>query len=160
MPISNISNNKQSKKKSTNAWLIQYGESDFVVLPLLSCQEVVESPQVLDVPAINDFAYGLVHWRNQWIPIIELSSLLSGKNKNAVSAFCLIVAYHDNIGDMKYVALSISYMPHTINVSDDSICGLPSDGKWDLFAPSCIIYQTFRVPIIDTNKLFTLAHTK
>ncbi len=145
---------QKSNKKSLSAWLLQYQQSKFIALPINACQEILEYPEIHHAPAIAKFGYGLIHWRNQWLPLIDLASLLTGAEKTQMTRHCLIVAYFDAGGEVEFVGLSLPYMPHTVSVSDDLLCALPEGELWQRIAPSCIRYNNTRVPIVNTSKLF------
>lgn len=147
-------------ERGVDAWLLQYAPNRYVALPLKSCQEIIDSPEVLTVPSIRGYAMGMLQWRSQWLPLIDLNSLLSGEATKPLSddAHCLVVAYHTAGQQMNYVALTLPYFPYLFAVGDNAICALPSDNPiWQHIATSCFRFQNYRVPIVDGAKLFTVS---
>ncbi len=45
----------KAHRNSANAWLLEYAPSRYIAMASTVCQEIVESPQVLTVPAIPDY---------------------------------------------------------------------------------------------------------
>lgn len=140
--------------QAANAWLLQYQASKYIALPIKACQEIIEYPQILKVPGVAHHGHGLMYWRQQWLPLIDLASLLTNGEKASMTRYCLIVAYFDDRKDLQYVAVALPYMPHTISVTDDSLCRLPEEKLWESIALSCTNYNNNRVPIVDSSRLF------
>lgn len=154
--LSNISH----QEGQSDAWLLQYALGAYVALPIKACQEIVESPAVLAVPSMRSYALGMLRWREQWLSLIDLNSLLSGEAAKPISdeSHCLIVAYYTADNQVGYVALSLPYFPYLLQVNDNAICALPSDNSiWQTVADSCFRFQNHRVPIVNGSKLFSRA---
>ncbi len=149
--------NPKPHHNSADAWLLQYAPSRYIAMASTACQEIVESPQILTVPAIRDYGLGLMRWRDQWLPLVDLHSLLLGAEKRPFddTAHCITAAYYTPEQEIAYVALSLPYFPHMIKVNDSALCALPTDSDiWPTISQSCFRYQNCRVPIVDSNKLF------
>ncbi len=140
---------------TASAWLLQYAPSSYIALPLKACQEIVEKPQVLSVPGIQAYSFGLLRWREQWLPLVDLQALLSGAKKPAELQHCVVVAYYNATHQVQYVALSLPFLPHLLTISDSALCALPANNAiWPEIASSCFRYQNIRVPIVDGDRLF------
>lgn len=141
----------------SDAWLLQYAPSRYIALPLTACQELVDSPDILPIPATQDYALGMIQWRDQWLPLLDLHSLLcnTGTAQHSDTAHYLIVAYYTTDAQVAYVALSLPYFPYLLQISDSALCALPNDNPiWADIADSCIRFQDHRVPIVDSSHLF------
>lgn len=143
---------------AADAWLLQYAPSRYVAFPLKACQEIIESPEVLTVPGIVEYGLGMIFWRNQWLPLIDLTGLLLGDEAPRSSdkpSHCLVIAYRTADDSIAYVAVALSFFPYLLQVSNSALCALPTDYDiWRRIASSCFRYQNRRVPIIDGSKLF------
>ncbi len=144
-------------RNSASAWLLEYAPSRYIAMASTVCQEIVEAPQILAVPAIPDYGLGLIQWRNRWLPLVDLHSLLLGAEKKTFDkdAHCLVVAYYTAEQHIAYVALSLPYFPYLITVNNSALCALPTDHDiWPSISLSCFRYQDRRVPIVDSSRLF------
>ncbi len=149
--------NAKPHRDSANAWLLQYAPSRYIAMAPTVCQEIVESPQVLAVPAIRDYGLGLIRWRDRWLPLVDLHSFLLGKEKKPfdTDAHCLVAAYYTAEQHIAYAALSLPYLPYIIKVNNSALCALPTDDDiWPSISLSCFRYQDHRVPIVDSSRLF------
>ncbi|PID64971.1 MAG: hypothetical protein CR977_02640 [Gammaproteobacteria bacterium] len=140
---------------TASAWLLPYATSSYIALPLKACQEIVEKPEVLAVPGIQEYSFGLLRWREQWLPLVDLQALLSGAKKPTELQHCVVVAYHNVEQQVQYVALSLPFLPHLLTISDNALCALPTNNSiWPKIASSCFRFQNIRVPIVDGERLF------
>lgn len=143
--------------QKTDAWLLQYAPTAYIALPLKACQEIVDSPEVLIVPGLQDYTQGMMRWRDLWLPLLDLRGLLTGQPSQPFdeSAHCLVVAYYAADQTMQFVALSLPYHPYLFEVSDGALCALPANNPiWPKISASCFRYQNHRVPIVDGSRLF------
>lgn len=141
---------------TASAWLLRYTAENYLALPLRVCQELVESPEALPVPGSRDYSLGIMLWREQWLPLVDLSGLISGTQAKPLDeqSHCLVVAYSTGKG-VDYAVLSLPYLPYLVTVSDNDICALPTNNPiWESIASSCFAYNDKRVPIVDAGRLF------
>ncbi len=144
------------------AWLLNYAPSRYFSLPLQACHELIQSPRIITVPGMARYALGLLYWRGQWLPLLDMHSLITGKPIQTTRNIqhYLIVAYRGEQGRVAYASLVLSEFPQVVEVSDDSICALPKmhGFDWHRIASSCFRHVDSRVPIVDGEKLFLHAH--
>ncbi len=146
--------------KGAQAWLLSYAPGRYFSMPLKACHEVLETPEVMFVPGIARYGLGLVRWRDEWLPLIDMNALVTG---GAVQphheSYCIIIAYRGEHDYIDYAALSLPAFPQVIEVLNDNICALPQDGfDWSRIARSCFRHVDSRVPIVDGSLLFTQLH--
>lgn len=143
-------------KQGVAAWLLPYAPERYIAMPLLACQEIIESPNILFVPGAASHAYGLISWRNNWLPLIDFNALLQQREHTQKTVhYALIVAYRQADGEMAHGALSLLDFPHVIHVQESDFCALPAKNpRWQTLAISCFQHHQHAVPIIDTARLF------
>ncbi|PID76445.1 MAG: hypothetical protein CSB24_06640 [Deltaproteobacteria bacterium] len=141
---------------AAGAWLLQCSPARSVALSLRTCQELVEYPEIIPMPTIPHFALGLLRWRDNWLPVLDLNSLITGAvaGKDNLT-YCLITAYQGRAG-IEYGALSLKSSPVQVKIMDEKICALPKDGfRWQDIAISCFQHGRKRVPIVDAARIFS-----
>ncbi len=143
------------------AWLLSYAPSRYFALPLQACHELVEFPEIITVPGVAHYSLGLLSWRQQWLPLIDMNSLITGEPaKLTDNSHCVVVAYRAQSGNIAYAALSLHTFPQLIEVKDEAICALPEKTTfdWSTIASSCFRYADSRVPVIEGSQLFSVYH--
>lgn len=145
------------------ARLIEYAPERKIALPLHTIFGLIEHPAFVEVPGAASYAYGLLNWQGNWLPLLDLNVLLhavGGEQCAATPRFALIVAYQPAPhAPLQYGAIGLVSMPQTIAVSDESQCALPEDGaRWPHFALSCFQYGDRAIPIVDTARVFAVSH--
>ncbi len=144
------------------AWLLNYAPSRYFSLPLQACHELIQSPKIIAAPGMARYAVGLLSWRGQWLPLLDMYSLITGHPIQTAQHMphYLIVAYRGERGKVAYASLALSEFPQVVEVTDDSICALPRTPgfDWHRIASSCFRHLDSRVPIVDGEKLFLQMH--
>ena len=140
------------------ARLLEYDWKKFVALPVHTTLEIVEQPQVIEVPGAPYYSAGMMRWQGHWLPVLDLCALLSAYRKAGTPALrhALVVAYQTAPGQpIEHGAIAAASLPQTLQVSDEQQCELPSDSDlWGLIATSCFGHAGTAVPIVHTGKLF------
>lgn len=147
----------------TVARLIEYAHGRRVALPPHTTLEVVEHPVAVPVPGAAYYAWGLLPWQGQRLPLIDLDAVLRaypGEQHAKAPRYALVVAYQRAAGhEIEHGAIGLASLPLAVEVHDRNSCDLP-DGSdlWPAIALSCFEFEGSAVPIIDTAKLFSAYH--
>lgn len=150
----------ESAKNSALAYVLEFNKLQYAAFAPYVSQEFIERPDVHLVPNMAHYAFGLIEWRNQFIPLISLASLINAQSRlpEIVPKHCLVLAYRDAKQlDIRYGAVATMNVPESIYVSDDDFCGLANDSYlevWREVSISCFAHKGRAVPVIDTDKLF------
>ena len=145
------------------ARLIEYASNSYFVLPPHTTLEIIDHPAIVAVPGAAYYAYGLMKWQDQYIPMIDIDTLLRAHpDMPEITAprYALVVAYQRAPGaPIEHGALGLTALPQTIEVGDEAWCDLPTNSDlWPLLSLSCVQYHGAIVPILDTAKLFMRQH--
>ncbi len=158
--------------KTAPALLLAYADKQFLTFPTQSLLELIESPELTALPSSKDFVYGLLHWQDKLVPVIDLALLLkertiktttetsqspqlSNELSNKKVAFVMVTAYHTAKG-IAHIAVKLDKQPISMLVNNSMACELASDSdiNWADYAISCFSYQNNPVPILQPEWLF------
>lgn len=148
--------------EARSAWLFDFGAGLRAVTSVEHMAEYLRAPQVVEIPLVPVHARGVLVWRQQWVPLIDLTRLASHghgvsdvKSKNAI-----VLAYRETPqSPLRYGALTLVAAPREIEVSNDMACDLPiTPSFWGVFAASCITYENQPVPILRVRNIFTQSY--
>lgn len=144
-----------------SAWLLDFGANLRAVVGGQHLAEYLRKPQVTEVPLAPLYAIGVLSWRGQLIPLIDLARL----NENSLNHHdtreqvmgSIVLAYREtSIAALQYGALALVSAPREIIVRDDMICELPMQPVfWRAIATSCITYDNQVLPILRVRNIFT-----
>lgn len=138
-----------------------HGQHCVAFAPYVS-QQLFDCPSIIKVPDAADYAFGLIEWRDQVIPLIHMASMLDSRIPlpEVMPTYCLILAYMNiDTNAISYGAIGVQNVPDTVYVTKDDRCGLADNqyvDQWKQLAVSCFWYKQRAVPIIDTNMLFNV----
>lgn len=147
------------------AYLLQYADAAAVAFPAHVSKEFIDCPQyILRVPKAAGYAYGMIEWRKQWLPLIDLKTLLHPGQTltdfSVIPPYCLILAYRNAYGRIAFAAVGLQKMPEIVYVRNEDFCQLPDTSHlWSSVAISCFSYKQEPVPILSTEKLFGQYHS-
>ncbi len=162
--------------KTAPALLLAYADKQFLTFPTQSLLELIESPELTALPSGKDFVYGLLHWQDKLVPVIDLALLLkeraiktttetnqptqlsnelSSELSNKKVAFVMVTAYHTAEG-IAHIAVKLDEPPVSVLVNNNMACDLVTDSdiNWADYAISCFSYQNNPVPILQPEWLF------
>jgi hypothetical protein len=145
------------------ARLIEYAPGRRMALPPHTVYGLVEQPAFVEVPGAARYGLGLMTWQDMRLPLLDFDALMHADASAAQTIapnYALIVAYQSAPNaPIQYGAIGLKTMPQTISVGDDAQCALPEDSaRWPLFALSCFQYEDQAIPIVDTARVFAVAH--
>lgn len=147
---------------SAPAHLLEFARGRWVALPPHTAIELIDGSTICDVPGAAYYCSQLAAWRGQWLPLLNLETLINGYPPEfpATMRFTLVVAYQRMRGaPIEHGAVALPATPRVIQVSDASQCALPTDSDlWPLLALSCFQHEGFPVPILDSARLFERYH--
>jgi CheW-like domain len=141
------------------AQLLHYRNEHCVALPLHASIELLDQPPIVNVPGAAYYCKQLVRWRDQWLALLDLDTLLRAyapEIGRRPLRYVLVVAYQrEPLGALEYAAIGLPVLPQTVAVSDTAQCELPTDSDlWPMLALSCFLHEGLPVPILDIKRLF------
>ena len=146
---------------AVNALVFHYADDARVALPPHTSTALVEAAELVEVPAAPYFCKHLLRWQNQWLPVLELQSLLNASPSHHPprGTHVLVVAYQAaKNAAIEYGALRLVGLPLMVPVTDAMACDLPATSDyWSQIAISCFEYEGQPVPVLDTKQLFAAA---
>jgi chemotaxis signal transduction protein len=118
--------------------------------------EYLLTTKPLRVPMTPRHCAGLMLWRGQLIPVIDLAPLFGAPRADTRRA--VVLAYQEAPGQaLHYGALLVEAAPVEVWVSDDMAGPLPDTTELlRQFTRACFVRQDRAIPILDTRRLFTL----
>lgn len=145
------------------ARLLEYARGAHLALPSHTTLEIIENPLFTAVPGAAYYAYGLLLWQGEYIPMIDFDTLhraYQSAHRITAPRYALIVAYQTAPQTpLAYGAIALAGLPQTVQVRDADYCDLPTDcDLWPLLALSCFQHKGHVVPILDTSRLFCKHH--
>jgi CheW-like domain len=147
---------------TASAQLLQYERGCCVALPPHTTIELLDRAPVVEVPGAAYYCDGLTRWQGQWLPVLDLHALVHAYRKDSApkTRYLLIVAYQPAPRALlRHGAIALPVLPGSVQVSDSSMCELPTDSDlWPLIALSCFEIKGRAVPILDSGRLFGVYH--
>jgi CheW-like domain len=144
------------------AQLLQYERDRHIALPIHTTIELLDRPPIVKVPGAAYYCSGLTKWQGEWLPVLDLHVLVHAYRKEFApkTRYLLIVAYQTAPRQaLRHGAIALPAMPALVQVSNASICALPTDSDvWPLIALSSFEHDGRAVPILDTGRLFGAYH--
>lgn len=146
--------------ETRSAWLFDFGAGLRAIVSGRHLVEYLRAPQVFEVPLLPTAARGVLIWREQLVPLLDLTSLTSdghcGEVTNKLIGAIMLVYRERPASPLQYGALVLATVPREINVSDDLACDLPAEPAfWGALAVSCIHYEHRPTPILRVGSIFT-----
>lgn len=153
---------QKPQERRAVARLIEYAVGRYVALSPYATVEVVERPDIVEIPGAAPHAMGLFHWRERWLPVIDLAQLLHGLPRPDAHQlpYVLVVAYQAAPGEaLSHGAIALNVLPEFGAVTDAQQCALPTDSpRWRSLALSCFAYEDQAVVILDAGRIFGQIH--
>ena len=164
LPDGDENSEANSTTPTALARLMEYDWDKYVALPVHTTLEVVEQPQVIDVPGCAYYGLGMLRWQDRYLPLLDLRTLLNAYKKpgGPPMRYALVVTYQAApFEPVRYGAMAMIGLPQTMQVGDHMQAPLPSDSDlWPQVALSCFAHQQRIVPIVDTARLFNSSSTR
>jgi chemotaxis signal transduction protein len=119
--------------------------------------EYLLSPETVSLPLTPAHCRGVMIWRKQMIPVVDLAPLLPG-GETRVRGWrrAVVLAYQETPGEpLRYGALLVRAAPLEIFADDGMACPLPGDPEvFRHFACSCFTHDNKATPVLDIARLF------
>lgn len=169
-----------AQEPAAQARLIRISSTQSIALSLYHALELIEHPQVIQVPGLEGFVYGMMSWQGRWIPLIDVFALVceqpidqtgnqtpnqpnhaaNDEHANSPLKYAMVVGYRTvdekGLATIKHGAIHSTDIPKTITVTNAIQSKLPSySTHWQRIAMSCIEHEGQTVPIVATEKLFS-----
>lgn len=140
----------------TKAWILDVGSGQQVAVSPQQLREFVHAAEILRVPLARDYCAGVIVWRGQLVPVVELPVLLGAEASVAGSVPVGVLAYRDAPGEpLRHGAVPLASEPRESWVNDEMACALPRElASWRAIALSCFRYAGSPVPILHLRRLF------
>lgn len=140
------------------ARLLEFDWKKYVALPVHTTLEIVEQPEIIEVPGAPYYGLGMLRWQGRYLAVLDLRTLLNAHHKAGAPRLrhALVVAYQAAPRrPIEYAAIATVGLPQAVQVGDAMQCPLPEDSDlWPLISVSCFSHQGLPVPIVDTGRLF------
>lgn len=142
--------------RSAPARLIEYAPGCRIAVPVHATLEVLEPSPVVEVPGALAGWRGLLRWRGDWLPVVDLAERLGLEGTKEAGAHLLVLGWRPVSGEPpRHGALVLPAMPTTLRFSDDDQCPIPTDhALWSTIALSCVSHDGQAIPIVDPGRLF------
>jgi chemotaxis signal transduction protein len=143
---------------TNNAWLLECGDALTVAVSDHEIVEYVQPERYYSIPGTPDYCCSVLAWQDKLVPVMDMAAVLYGDHKaRSEPLFACLLSYQlAPKQPLQYLALSISQAPKKIQVDDEQVCELPSDGISRLLASvsfCCFSHQQLPVAILDIAKL-------
>jgi len=144
----------------SKAWLLELGNDYRAAVGNQYMVEYLVTPEIeiMPVPLSPDYSPGVMVWRKQIIPVIDLVRPLNpGFESSGDISGVMVLAYQDAPGTpLKHGALAIRAAPENIMVNGDSACAIPISPKvWQKLAIACFSDQDDAIPILNVQIIFS-----
>ncbi len=142
---------------TARAWLMDVGGGFRVAAGAHQVVEYLLSPETVRLPLTPAHCRGVTIWREQMIPVVDLTPLLPGGVAQAGGwRRAVVLAYQEAPGEpLRHGALMVRAAPLEVFAADDMACPLPDDAEvFRYFACACFAHDDKAVPILDTARLF------
>lgn len=142
---------------TARAWLMDVGAGFRVAAGAHQVVEYLLSPETMSLPLTPAHCRGVMIWREQMIPVVDLAPLLPGGGTQASGwRRAVVLAYQEAPGEpLRYGALLVRAAPIEVFAADDMACPLPGDPEvFRYFACSCFAHDDKAIPVLDTARLF------
>jgi len=144
----------------TKAWLMELDAEYFSAIGNQHMEEYIISAdiEIMPVPLAPDYSPGVMLWRNQIIPVIDLVRVLNPQaHLPDEMSGVMVLAYQEAPGALlQHGAVVLRGAPQNILVDGDMACPLPAHpAAWRKLAVACISSSDKAVPILKVQSLFS-----
>ncbi|MBE9515997.1 MAG: chemotaxis protein CheW [Proteobacteria bacterium] len=144
----------------SKAWLLPLDNTYQAAVGNHSMAEYLPSAEVeiMPVPMTPKFAAGVIVWRDQIIPVIDLARVLDSTSESLGDiAGVMVLAYQVAPGEpIRHGAVILRAAPSNMIVSADMACEMPATPTaWRSLAAACIKNNGQAVPILNAKHVFS-----
>jgi chemotaxis signal transduction protein len=146
----------------SKAWILDLNDEDCVAI---GNQQMVEyilasDVKIMPLPLTPAYSLGVLAWREQMIPVIDIGRLLSnpGAELPAMTGV-MVLAYQQAPGEpIEHGAIVLRSAPRDITVNSDMSCPLPiASAAWKTLAIACFSDQGHEIPVLNAKQVFSSA---
>lgn len=102
------------------AWLMQVDRISKVAVGQMELIHIIASPEYVDIPKTPEYCSRIVIWNNRVLPVIDLSSLVTGVSAYYQHNSVAVAMYVDSVtSQYKYGGIQLTDTPVMDHVSDD-----------------------------------------
>lgn len=144
-------------ERSLNAWLLTLSDGVEIVLAQGEVKYLEQVTQVVTVPGLPAYSSQAFVWREQLIPLLQLSHLLSSRPLAGPKApLVAIVAYRSGEGETLHLgALPLAGKPELIQVTAEQARPLESlSERWPHLSCAALSFRESIYPVLDLSRLF------
>lgn len=142
---------------SSDAWLLDCGESLAIAVGDHEMLELVQTGQQHQVSASPEHDSGVLQWQGGNVPVMEISSLHNGARLDSKNSYLCLLNYQASSGAaLQQLALRITRAPERIQVDDAQLCEFPREYDESLLKAvtlSCFTHHAKPVLILDIASL-------
>lgn len=139
--------------RTSRAIRLDTGGGTAAAIGLHEVIEVVTEGDMTPVPMAPPYCRELLQWRDQWIPVFDLTAW-RGLPPESATQFYVVVGYPADTGGIQYGCMRVPEFPKIVELSDQQACSLPQDAEWGRIAISCFKGEGKTVPILSLRKVF------
>lgn len=155
--VSEPSPDASSPDSSLNAWLLTLSDGIEIVLAQGEVKYLEQVTQVVTVPGLPAYSSQAFVWREQLIPLLQLSHLLSPRpTAGAKTSLVAIVAYRSGASETLHLgALPLAGKPELIQVTAEQARPLDClSERWPHLSCAALSYRERIYPVLDLSRLF------
>jgi chemotaxis signal transduction protein len=143
--------------RTARAWLLDVGGGYLVAAGATYVTEYLLAPEIIAVPRTPVHCPGVLLWREQLLPIVDLGKLLHANTASTAEwRHAVVLAWQDAPGKpLRHGALVVRAAPFEAFITDDMACALPPEAPvFGQFANSCFSHEEQPIPVLDIALLF------
>ena len=143
---------------TSNAWLLECGDALTVAVSDHEIVECVQPERYYSIPGTPDYCCNVLAWQDKLVPVMDMAAALHGEHRAQSEPLlaCLLSYQLAPKQPLQYLALRISQTPQKIQVEDEQVCEVPTEGISQLLASvsfCCFSHQQLPVAILNIEKL-------
>jgi len=146
----------------SKAWVLSLSEEDCAAIGNQQMVEYILAAdiKIMPLPLTPAYSLGVLVWREQMIPVIDIGKLLSSPGVElSAMAGIMVLAYQQAPGEpIEHGAVVLRSVPRDITVNSDMSCPLPiAPAAWRTLAVACFSDQGQEIPILNAKQVFSSA---
>lgn len=148
---------QQDPTQSLTAWRLTLSDGIEIVLAQGEVKYLEQVTQVVTVPGLPAYSSQAFVWREQLIPLLQLSQLLSSRPLTCPKApLVAIVAYRSSGSEsLQLGALPLAGKPELIRVSAEQARPVDSlSGRWPHLSCAALSHEERLYPVLNLSHLF------
>ncbi len=141
------------------AWILPAGAGKQAAVGNRHMMQYIAAAEVklVPLPLAPRYAAGLMVWRQQILPVIDIAELLEPGKNTGTTAGIMVLAYQEGPGEpLKHGAVALCAAPKNVWVSNDMARPIPGDHVvWRSLAVACFSHEGRLAPVLDVARLFS-----